>query len=367
MLSSHLLRRMLASAGAMVLVAMMGAVNAQEFSSTINVTAQDHYMASLARNARHHGLSAHTPAATARPRKEVFNMHSAAASAAATAADPAADAGGIRYPGDLEYQGGPTLSSMRNHLIYVNLSSSTACSTVATCWGNPRQFLSDLGQSNMIHIVDQYVGANGNGRYTVSNHTVNVNYPDPLDNTKPYTDADMTAIVHAVVSHQEEPQTGYENEYHIFLVPGQQECFDSTFSVCYSPFIPASWIFCAYHGSADFPDIGHVIYSVEPYQNVFGCSTRPNGAHGQLADSTNDVLSHETFESITDPDLNAWWNSIGGGMNGEEIGDECVFLSFDANGNFLYSDASDATLNGRSYIVQPEYDNAQHGCTTMPP
>jgi len=29
--------------------------------------------------------------------------------------------------------------------------------------------------------------------------------------------------------------------------------------------------FCGYHSSADFKDIGHVLYTVEPYQNVSGC------------------------------------------------------------------------------------------------
>jgi hypothetical protein len=44
-----------------------------------------------------------------------------------------------------------------------------------------------------------------------------------------------------------------------------------------------------------------------------------------LIDSTNDTLSHELIEAITDPDLDAWWNSIGFGMFGEEIADECLF------------------------------------------
>ena len=66
-----------------------------------------------------------------------------------------------------------------------------------------------------------------------------------------------------------------------------------------------SFAFCAYHGGATFRDIGHVLYSVEPFQGVEGCSSRPGAPNGQLADSTNNVLSHETFETITDPDGDA--------------------------------------------------------------
>ncbi|HEX4647887.1 MAG TPA: hypothetical protein VH111_03595, partial [Steroidobacteraceae bacterium] len=163
--------------------------------------------------------------------------------------------------------------------------------------------------------------------------------------------------------------TGYDNQYHVFLVPGQQECFDSTFTVCYSPFIPNSWIFCAYHGSADFTDIGHVLYSVEPFMNVPGCSVRPGTPNGQLTDSTNNVLSHELTETITDPDGTAWYNTDNVGMSGQEIGDECSFYERfpDAQGVVSnYFDPSNVTLNGKAYAIQPEYNNAQSACTTTP-
>ena len=43
--------------------------------------------------------------------------------------------------------------------------------------------------------------------------------------------------------------------------------------------------------------------------------------------------SHETFETITDPDGTAWWNSLDNGLFGQEIGDECSFLLFIGNPN----------------------------------
>jgi len=129
-----------------------------------------------------------------------------------------------------------------------------------------------------------------------------------------------------------------------------------------SPDDPNTFLFCAYHGSVDFSDIGHVLYSVEPFQGNFGCSTRPGTPNGQLADSTNNTLSHEVFETITDPDGTAWWNSLDNGIFGEEIGDECSFLLFTSTS--VYFDLSNVTLNGKSYVAQPEYDNAQRACTT---
>lgn len=361
---------MLVGAAGTVLLVMMGAVQAQETLKSVKVTDYDRLMASQATNARHHARRSNTPAARDARASELSNMHSAVKSAAA-AADPDPNTGGPRAPGDLDYHGGAVVTTMRSHLIYVNLASSTACSTAATCWGNPHGFLRDYGQSNMVHIVDQYTNATGNGRYTVSEHSVQVNYPDPLDAQHPYTDNDILNIVHAVVTANGDDgfATGYDNQYHVFLVPGQQECFDSTFTVCYSPFIPNSWIFCAYHGSADFTDIGHVLYSVEPFMDVPGCSVRPGTPNGQLTDSTNNVLSHELTETITDPDGTAWYNTDNVGMSGQEIGDECSFYErfADAQGVVSnYFDPSNVTLNGKAYAIQPEYNNAQSACTTTP-
>jgi hypothetical protein len=113
------------------------------------------------------------------------------------------------------------------------------------------------------------------------------------------------------------------NVYHVFLVPGQDVCFDSTFKVCYSPDNFKTWAFCAYHGSAQDSHGNVVLYTVEPFPNVSGCNVRPDTPSGQLTDSTNNTLSHETFETITDPVGDGWWNSLNNGIYREEIGDEC--------------------------------------------
>jgi hypothetical protein len=103
-----------------------------------------------------------------------------------------------------------------------------------------------------------------------------------------------------------------------------------------------------------------VLYSVEPYQNLPGCWVEDGTPNGRLVDSTNDVLSHELFETITDPDGTGWWQYYGSGMFGQEIGDECVFLSHNGDRSgapFIFR------MAGRLYAAQPEYDNSAHGCT----
>lgn len=257
----------------------------------------------------------------------------------------------VRNVGTLTYQGGPVVASAVEHAIYL-IPSNGECPNVSACWGNPEQFLKDLGKSEFIHVSDQYVGTTANGRYTVG-VSGKFKYTIPAN---PLLDADIQAVVHAMVV-KDGGLGGYGHEYHVFLPPGQDECFDSTYSAC------ASNAFCAYHGSVDFSDIGHVIYSVEPWAGVPGCAAlQPDGTTPSTQYS---ILSHEFIESITDPDGDAWWNASGNlDLFGYEIGDECQWLYFSATSAGFLLDP--VYLNGALYYVQSEYNNQANGCTDGP-
>ncbi len=259
-----------------------------------------------------------------------------------------------RYPGDVTFQGGQTVAAAVQHTLYL-IPNGSACAAPA-CWGNADQFLHDINRSDFIHVTDQYTGTSADHRYPYAGSPLLVHYDLP---TNPLVDADMAAYAHAAAVSLG-GASGYGHVYHIFLAPEQNECFDTSYTIC------SSNVFCAYHGSAVFTDIGEVVYTVEPYQvNVFGCNVRtgtPNGAF----DDTYDVLSHELFETISDPDGNAWWNTVAAGMQGQEIGDECVFLLFDAAGFYSSSDPAIVSAGGHLYALQPEYSNSAHGCATHP-
>lgn len=226
---------------------------------------------------------------------------------------------------DLSYYGGPYLKTVASNNIYVNCGNS--------CWGtSPYQFEINYGASSMIHIVDQYVGTTANGRYTAGNSmTENYNTSGTLQ------DADIYNLIHTAAQSQ---GGGYGHIYHVFLQSGVHQCSSSA-GGCYAV------QYCAYHGSTDFSDVGHVVYSVEPYQGISGCSV------GSLTNSTSSTLSHELTEAITDVDVAqnnlAWYNNAGG-----EIGDICA----GNNGN--------VTLNGVSYYIQSEYSNKYSACRWSP-
>ena len=247
------------------------------------------------------------------------------------------------YPGDLSngFNNGPTVASATMHGLYVNGTQGD--------WGYPANFLNDLNQSTMIHIADDYVGSSASNRYPVGNGLL-------LVGGLPHVIYDDTIILAAYIGALHYG-SGYNHIYHVYLPPGQDVCFSAAPNQCYSPDNFKTFYFCAYHGSIDFPDIGHVLLTVEPFQNVDGCQVQAPSPNGLLIDSTADVLSHETFETITDPDGTAWWNQFSLDLFGAEIGDECQ------NFNFGYDFV---TLNGRSYEIQPEYSNTWHGCVYSP-
>ncbi len=340
------------------LVALAGAIAA---SASLAARAQDKPMtpgdadnaaARAAKRSPLHPVPARTAAGAALKEGAIST-----ASPAVTAAATPFLSGAPRYPGDVSYQGGEVVEQAQSHDVYV-LNKAIGC-TDSSCWGNPERFLKDLAGSQFIHITDQYVGESGNYRYTLGSSAKVTFSKLP---TVPLTDQNILAVVHLVASVTH--QTGYGHIFHVFLPPGTDECFDSSFTQCYSPDNLSAFAFCAYHSSVDFSDIGHVLYSVEPYQNVPGCNDSPQIPNGQLAGSTDDTLSHELFEAITDPDGTAWWNTESSPLFGNEIADECIFLLFTPTA--VYSDPPTFNIGERKYAVQAEYDNLSHACATTP-
>jgi hypothetical protein len=97
--------------------------------------------------------------------------------------------------------------------------------------------------------------------------------------------------------------------------------------------------FCGYHGN--FSYLGRQIkYAVFPYLNCSACKL----AGLKVGDMLSIVSSHEIREAVTDPELNAWYDS-----QGYEADDKCAWHN-------LYQ------MTKGGFWVQPEYSNG----TTSP-
>ncbi|MBV8055374.1 MAG: hypothetical protein JO071_09065 [Deltaproteobacteria bacterium] len=84
-----------------------------------------------------------------------------------------------------------------------------------------------------------------------------------------------------------------------------------------------------------------------------------------MADSTDHVLGHETFEAISDPDLNAWFDVSTLTLFGSEIGDTCV-MPFVATSSGIAYTALTLVINGHKYKSQLIYSNHYHACAGAP-
>jgi hypothetical protein len=360
-------------------IVLPGAIQAAtEAPLSVTVTAADQKAAESALAAHLHGLAVNGPGAVG-AQAALVTSGAQNFSAAAPSNDPAFVQSGVRYTGDVTYLGGAVIASAQQHLIYLLPNGSCP---IATCWGDPEGFLADLSKSGFIHLADQYVGAAGRDRYPVG-QSASISFAAPRNfssGSTPFTDADMQAAVHAVA--KQSGQTGYGHIYHILLPQGTDVCSDTTYSNCYAPDNGPQWLFCGYHGSVDFKDIGHVVYAVEPYQDVStptlftakpgACAVQPNTPNGTLADSTDNLLSRLTFATITDPDLNGWLNATDLVFFTNEISDECTFadavLQNPATGNFedAFFFVDVFRVGAHQYGLLPIYDNSHHACTIGP-
>ena len=261
------------------------------------------------------------------------------------------------YPADVSNPGGgPTIVTAEHNPIYINKPPSH--------WGAPGTFLNDLSNSDFIHVLDQYVGFWAGNRYPLGD-SFQLTYPVASNHTLQVPD--LLAIVHAAGAAE---GSGLRHIYHLFIPQGVDVCLPGASSSqppeCYSPDNPSTFVFCGFHSAVTFSDsVGHVVFTVEPYQNVLGCSVPPSGtANGQLIDSTDDTLSHETFEIISDPDLDAWFVNAFTFAVGNEIADLCTRAQI--IGQNVYSANGTVRLNGHPYTIQSIYSNTFHGCVYTP-
>jgi PKD repeat protein len=191
----------------------------------------------------------------------------------------------------------------------------------------------------------------------------NAPHPDCL------TDAQLKAEIQSVVVGNGLPQNS-QTQYILFTPQGVGSCFDGSSTSCsYNQY-------CAYHSAFSGPS-GEIVYANQPWSyQESGCDPflafpslgggYPNGPSAPSIDPEVGTLSHELMETITDVNLNAWYE----GDLGHEIGDKCAYnyngttygsgsgLSTNGNGDY------NQTINGHQYLMQTEYSNAESNGTT---
>lgn len=122
--------------------------------------------------------------------------------------------------------------------------------------------------------------------------------------------------------------------------------------------------YCAYHGH--FTWNGHdVKYSAMPHDYDFpsACAALSGSPNNDFAaDAEVNTLAHETEETTTDPDLNAWFD-----RRGQENADKCAW-TFGTVYTTSNGSAANINLGGKDFLVQRNWVNAgSGGCATQYP
>ena len=272
--------------------------------------------------------------------------------------------------GNLDYHGGPVMHSNAEYAIYWDPTGSAfPAGYTAAVTKYLEDVAADSGKpTNVYSVGTQYTDSSGaHAAYgTTFGGAVNDSDAYPASGCPNYggfsrclTEAQIVSELNSFLAAHSLPG-GLTTYYLLFLPDGVGSCFTSNLnSGCFD----RSGGYCAYHdfaGSASNP----LLFANQSFapRDPFGCGTRqyPNGhANGNVDDELSSV-SHEANEMITDPVLNAWWNSV----TGEENGDQCRLTSDDFGPPLGGSPGSffNQLINGTGYYLQQEWSNAVTRC-----
>ncbi len=293
--------------------------------------------------------------------------------------------------GNVEYHsGGPVLHSSAPYLIFWDPSGSGISTRSKTVL---KQYLSDAAAdsgaaTDVFSVLRQYTDSSGFADYkqtfSASQAILDTQpYPTPTASgcttgtgySNCVTDAQIQAEVTRLIRTRPLPAGIGPNAPIYFVITPKDT------NICGSGLGCASnGDFCAYHssfidGSNDvlYSPVPFIVWTVNPTK---GCQADGTSAYqspnSDPADNIADDLSHELDETITDPLLDAWYNTDGG----NEVADNCESYgsggplngeSLDAYEPILGGSESAGTLfdqaiNADQYYTQTVWSNGDVGC-----
>lgn len=191
----------------------------------------------------------------------------------------------------------------------------------------------------------------------------------PATQQQPLLDADVRGEIERAVHAHPSWHTDLTSEFIVFTGYNVEECASGSTQDGCTFTSDAKHGYCGYHDAFtdDYPNASlttPLIYAYIPdAANHCLWGSRYTGPHNDnLIDGEINTVSHEQFESVTDPlpqrqRTLAWFDDL---LDREgEIGDKCL-------GEFgsIQSDGSNITLaNGHTYILQAEWSNRANRCS----
>jgi hypothetical protein len=238
----------------------------------------------------------------------------------------------------ISYHGGPLMTGTSNKVYFIwygNWSGNTA-STILPDWAH------NIGGSPYFNINTTYYNRSGTHVSNAVAYGGSTN--DNYSHGNALSDQAVAAVVSSAITSGKLPK----DTHGVYFVLTSADV-DETSGFCTH--------YCAWHshGSIGGRDIKFAFVG-NPDRCPAGCEAQPVGPNGNAgADGMANLMSHELEEAVTDPDLNAWYDS-----HGNENGDKCAwtFGSTYTTGNGAQANMK---LGSRDYLIQRNWVNASGG------
>lgn len=238
----------------------------------------------------------------------------------------------------ISYHGGPIMTGTTNvyYIWYGNWSSSSQSILL--------NLASYIGGTPYYNINTTYT--NGSGGRVANSVRYVTSSTDNYSQGTSFGDVGVQAIVASAISSGKLPAD--PNGVYFVLTSSEVK---ETSGFCTQ--------YCGWHthGTIAGTDIKYSFVGNPSTQCPSSCeeqtATSPNGDPG--ADGMASVIVHELEEAVTDPDLNAWYDT-----RGQENADKCAWTfgtTKTASNGSLYN----MTLGSRQYLIQRNWVNASGG------
>ena len=286
----------------------------------------------------------------------------------ASAGGPPAGRGPAGAVQPLEYHGGPIMTSNTNYSLYWDPAGAPAYP--AGYQSGLNRYFEDLahdsgGVQNTDSVLTQYKNAAG------EHASYSSQFGGALLDTAPYpksgctsasiclTDEQLRAELTRYIAEHKLP-SDLNHEYFLLTPATVESCLEAQGHRCSVGASHAT--FCSYHGR--IPLVGGVIiYSDDPFINETGCDPREQHPNNNASDATiGGGLAHEHSESVTDPELNAWYDA-----KGNEVADKCATGKEATEFGEALGLAPDGArynqvLDGDLYYYPQEWSNEANSC-----
>jgi hypothetical protein len=268
----------------------------------------------------------------------------------------------------LYHKGGPVMPSNTNYTLYWDPAGAPEYPSGYRA-GIDRYF-EDLahdsgGLLNTDSLLAQYTGNAGEAA------NYNSHFGGALTDTNPYpasgctaaptclTDAQIRAEIRTYVEASKLP-IDLQHEYFLLTPQGVESCMEAASKSCSAG--STHRVYCAYHA---FIQVGSssLIYANDPYVNGLGCDVGEEHPNGNPSDATvAGGLAHEHAESVTDPQLNAWYDA-----KGNEVADKCRTMKASTEygqplGTAPNGSSYNQLINSDLYLYQQMWSNSAGEC-----